>query len=83
MLDINTYKVPAQVNEGGFYFDFCLSIIIFVAVCVGSIQNSTKIEQLEKKIKSDGIYIQWLHKHSNEHILITIPGTQPQGPAAD
>ena len=72
-----------QYSEGSFYVDVCLSIILFCAVFISSVNSSIKMEQLEKKIKSDKIYIEWLHQHANEHVVITIPDTQPKGPSTD
>ena len=72
-----------QVSEGSFYLDFCLGIIMFCAMFIGSVNTAAKIEKLEQKVKSDKVYIQWLHQHSNENVVIVIPGTQPKGPAAE
>ena len=73
-----------QYSEGSFYLDLCLGIILFCAMFLSSIKASAKMERLENKIKSDKIYIQWLHEHAHEHItIITIPETQPKGPSGD
>ena len=72
-----------QYSEGSFYLDLCLGIILFCATFISSINASVKMEQLEKKIKSDKIYSEWLHQHAHEHVVITIPDTQPKGPSTD
>ena len=72
-----------QVSQERFAIDLIV-LLLFIGITFFSAYKTAKeIERLKKKIKSDQIYIQWLHQrppidHGNSHST-----SQPQGPACE